>query len=112
MERLSVIVEVQSDACRIVPRGELDLKTVPLLDEALKRAEGMAVPRVVLDLRHLSFIDSTGVVMLLRAAERSRADSNRLRIVGTPAGPVERMLAFCGLREMLPFVLEPLPPEG
>jgi anti-anti-sigma factor len=111
MERLSVLVQAQSDAYRIVPRGELDLKTAPLLDEALKRVEETAVARVVLDLRQLSFIDSTGVVLLLRAAERSRADSNRLRIIGTQAGPVERMLAFCGLRETLPFVLEPPPPE-
>jgi anti-anti-sigma factor len=95
-----------------MPRGELDLETAALLDEALVRAEGTATPRVVLDLRHLSYIDSTGVLLLVRAAERSRADSNRLRIIGTPGGPVERLLARCGLREVLPFVLDPEPPAA
>jgi anti-sigma B factor antagonist len=107
VERLRVNVQAHSEAFRIVPRGELDLETAPLLDEALARADRTPAPKVVLDLRQLSLIDSAGVMLLLRAAERSRAYSNRLRIIGTPGGPVERLLALCGLREMLPLALEP-----
>ncbi len=56
----------------------------------------------MLDLSGLTFLDSTGVHLLVRAAARSRADSDRLTLLrGSPA--VQRLLEICGVDEVLPF---------
>jgi stage II sporulation protein AA (anti-sigma F factor antagonist) len=82
--------------------GELDLTTVEELDRELRRAESTDVRSIVLDLSRLTFIDSTGVQLLMTAHARSRADSNRLRLLrGPPA--VQRVLQICALEDRLPF---------
>ena len=70
-------VEVQRrDAVAIVrPRGELDLVTVETLRAALDGIESTG--RLVLDLRGLSFIDSTGLHCWWRSTSaRSATDSS------------------------------------
>ena len=47
----------------MVPRGELDLATVPVLEAALVAQAGP----VVLDLRGLTFVDATGLRLLIQA---------------------------------------------
>ena len=57
------------------PHGELDLATVGTLQAALDGIEGAG--RLVLDLRGLSFLDSTGLRLLVRSAgARSATDSS------------------------------------
>ena len=57
---------------------------------------------IVVDLTALAFIDSSGLGVLIRAAQRC-AGVDRLRIVnGSPA--VERVLDLTGLRERLPVI--------
>jgi anti-anti-sigma factor len=52
--------------------------------------------RLVIDLRELTFMDSTGVHLLLEARRACAASGRRLRIV--PAPPhVQRALALCGV---------------
>jgi anti-anti-sigma factor len=55
--------------------GELDLATAPDVADELERVEATAVDIVVLDLSGLTFIDSTGIRLVLaahrRAGERS-----------------------------------------
>jgi anti-anti-sigma factor len=60
-------------------------------------------PKVILDLREVSFIDSTGLRLLVFAAARSRSHGDRLRIMrGSKA--VERVLLVSGLEQSLPFL--------
>ena len=65
----------------LVLRGELDLATVPLLQEHLDRAvrSGAAV---VIDLAGLGFIDSSGLQVLLRADRQLRARNGQLVLLG------------------------------
>jgi anti-sigma B factor antagonist len=92
----------QPDAVRIVVVGELDLSTVDRLDRALRRARFEAEP-VVLDLRELQFIDSSGAHLLLRAAARIREAGGRLTVVRGPAA-VDRLFALAGLDRRLDVV--------
>ena len=55
--------------------GELDIDAVPELDRALRHADA---PLVVLDLRELEFIDSSGAHLLLAADRRIRRAGRRL----------------------------------
>jgi anti-anti-sigma factor len=64
-------------------RGELDLATVPLLEQQVDR-----VPRgrgvVVIDLSGLRFIDSSGLQVLVRAERQLRASGGQLVLVHGP----------------------------
>ena len=99
-------VDVQrGNAVAIVrPRGELDLGTVETLRAALEGIESAG--RVVLDLRGLSFIDSTGVHLLVALHQHAQRDGFQLTLVA-PAAPADRAIQLCGLDQTLPFV-----PEG
>jgi anti-anti-sigma factor len=87
----------------VAPYGELDLATVPDLQRAMDRAEASDAREIVLDLSNLSFLDSTGLRLVIHADARSRSDGNRLRLLrGTPS--VHRLFDLCGLADRLPFV--------
>jgi anti-sigma B factor antagonist len=75
---------------RIVVAGELDIATAPLLEAALEAAEARDVERILVDLEAVPFIDSSGLKALLRAVDRSAADSCRLSIARS--GPQARQL--------------------
>jgi anti-anti-sigma factor len=101
---------------RLTPFGDLDIATAPVLDAAISDALTFAETGslIVLDLTALDFIDSSGVAVLVRAAEQVGAEDDRLRIVnGSPA--VQRILDLSGLRSRLPVIspnddpLAPLP---
>jgi anti-anti-sigma factor len=96
-------VEVQRrDAVAIVqPRGELDLVTVETLRAALDGIK--STERLVLDLRHLSFMDSTGLHLLVALHRRAQRDGLQLTLVA-PAAPVDRAIQLCGLDQELPFL--------
>ena len=59
--------------------------------------------RLVLDLRGLSFIDSTGLHLLVALHQRAQRDGFQLALVA-PAAPADRPIHLCGLHETLPFV--------
>jgi anti-sigma B factor antagonist len=81
--------------------GELDLMTVPQLEEALADAQ-LDRGDIVLDLSELDFIDSTGVHLVLRVWQASQRDGWQLSITG--AGPdVTRAFELVGLLDRLPF---------
>jgi anti-sigma B factor antagonist len=91
--------------------GELDLCTSPELCQTLGEAQ-RAARVVVLDLRELCFIDSSGVHVILDAAQDTRCYGGRLLIVRGPAS-VDRVLTLTGVGEhVLTFDLastEPAP---
>lgn len=96
-----VALEIAPHEVTLTLSGELDLFTLPRLQQALAAAEAGDAPRVVVDLRNLSFIDSAGVVALIRATERA---AQRGRSVETRRGPglVERTVGMMGVRDLLP----------
>jgi len=72
----------QSDGTlRIVIRGELDMETGPRAEEALRQAEADAPPVLVLDLREVSFFDSTGLQLVLDADVRAREEGRTFVVV-------------------------------
>jgi anti-anti-sigma factor len=65
--------------------GELDIASVPVLDTQLRGA-ARDDSRVVLDLRSLEFLDSSGAALLLWASRRMRQSGGQLLVI---RGPVE-----------------------
>lgn len=89
----------------VVLRGELDADAEPEVQAALDAAGAGAVP-VVLDLRGLEFIDSTGLRLVLAADRRLRARGVAFSVVRGPQH-VQRPFTSAGLDELVPFVDEP-----
>jgi anti-sigma B factor antagonist len=88
----------------LVVEGELDITTSPLLDKALVRALGTNATRIVVDLDAVSFIDSTGLHVLIR---RAGTEDSRPRIRLTRGSPqVQRLFELSGAADFLPFVSE------
>jgi anti-anti-sigma factor len=86
----------------IVVAGELDISTSHLLDEALARALDTDSLSIVVDLRAVSFIDSTGLHVLIRYAEAGRP---RIRLTkGSPQA--QRLFELSGAVDYLLFVSE------
>lgn len=98
----SISSEVDGDSRRqFVVRGELDLATAPELEEALVSAIE-AGDEVVLDLRELEFMDSSGVRVLVVA--HTRGAGRFSLIAADPKSPVTKILAISGLEPELQFV--------
>ena len=81
--------------------GELDLDGAPRLEEELRRVEASDAQAIIVDLAALEFIDSTGIRLLLMAADRCRADG-RLTILKGPRH-VHRVFEITDLVDRLPF---------
>jgi anti-anti-sigma factor len=87
--------------------GELDITTTPRLSKYLSTLAQTHQGLIVIDLRQLTFLDSTGVRSLVRADSYARRDGWNLAIVKGPP-QVQRVLEICGLTEVLPLADEPL----
>jgi anti-anti-sigma factor len=70
----------EGDAIVIVLVGELDLASAPELERELREAEASGPTRVLIDLRGLGFMDSTGLQALLRARERASSNVYELAL--------------------------------
>ena len=57
----------------------------------------------MLDLRGLSFIDSTGLHLLVALDQRAKRDGFQLTLIA-PAAPIDRAIQLSGLDQVLPFV--------
>ena len=80
------IEPLAGDAVRVALRGELDLEHAYTFDEEMRRVEAVRPSCLVIDLRGLSFLDSSGLARLLAANRRARREKRRLVLVrGTKA---------------------------
>ena len=99
-ELLEVRVETTDGRASVVSlAGELDLSTIPTLEARL--LEKVRNPTgVVVDLTRLSFIDSSGIGLLIKA--HRAAEGGRLHTVVAPGSQVERVFELAGIDRVLP----------
>jgi anti-anti-sigma factor len=102
----SVDVHHEGGAAVLAVRGELDLRTSPELEERLSRAFDDGAELVILDLRQIEFMDSTGLRVLLSAHQRAHDSRRRFALV-RGADQVERVLTLTGVRDLLTVVDAP-----
>ncbi len=76
--------------------GELSLESVPLVEEPLDRVLEEGSGEIVMDLREVTFLDSSGVRLLLSAEARS-AHSERMFAIVLGEGQPARTLELMGL---------------
>jgi anti-anti-sigma factor len=84
----------------VVPTGELDIATVGAVRVELGAREGDE--GVVLDLRGVTFLDTSGIQVAVEAWRHASDEGYELRIL--PAPPqVHRVFEIAGLDQVLPF---------
>ena len=92
--------------------GELDLSGAPSLDHEIDRLAGSdGVQRVVLDLRELEFMDSSGL-RVVALAERRLAAAGRGLVLIRGAETVQRVFEITRMEERLAFVDSPAGLDG
>lgn len=102
----SIDVQRADGVVRVVLAGELDIATHGDAEAVLREVQDGAVPVVVLDLRKLNFMDSTGLRLLVQADLRAREGGHRLAIVRGPEA-VHRVLEITGLDAKLDLIDDP-----
>ena len=106
--RLAVEARTHRRTALVALRGELDLVTVSKVAEVLDGLQPGAagVRHVVLDLRGLTFMDSSGLHELIRQNEFARSNRHNLAVVrGTDA--IQRVLELTGVEHTLVLVDDP-----
>lgn len=83
--------------------GEIDMATKPRLAAVVEAIPGTDAPLVV-DLSAVTFMDSTGLAVLLRIDRAAREAGRRLAIA-CPEGPARLVLAVSGVEDELPLYL-------
>jgi anti-sigma B factor antagonist len=106
MPLLEVETSEENGAVRISLSGELDISTAPRVEEELERVEPTSPAVVVLDLRGLAFMDSTGLRLVVSADARAREQGRRLAVVRGPE-TVQRIFRVTRLEERLDMVDDP-----
>jgi anti-anti-sigma factor len=104
------LLELNTDegeaSVRVALSGELDIASAPVLEEALGRIESEQPAVLLVDLRELDFMDSTGLRTLVSANQRARAQGRRLAIVRGPE-QVDRIFSVTRLDERFEIVDDP-----
>jgi anti-sigma B factor antagonist len=94
------------DTVQINLHGSLDLARAYDFDDAIRRIERDAPGRVILDLRGLEFLDTTGLSRLVALRRRCRRTGRRLVLV-RGSHSVQRLFAVTAMNEHFEVVRDP-----
>lgn len=101
----SVFVDRDDSVAVVVVQGELDLASVDELRAALREAEE-AADKLVLDLRGLEFMDTSGLSLVIEQDKRT-VDAGKRFVVVRPPAPVQRIFDMVGVTKRLTLVEHP-----
>lgn len=105
--RFGIDVARTPRAAIVTLTGELDVVCADTFKRRLADVTEDEPRHVVIDLRSLTFIDSTGLAMLLRVNETSHDQGFALWIVSGAEDPPSKIFRMTGTAKILPLVEEP-----
>jgi anti-sigma B factor antagonist len=103
MSDFDLTIEHRGDFVLVALSGELDISTGLRLQESLERIAEEKPERIVIDLRGLQFMDSTGLRILIGADARAREEGRHVALV-RGNDMVQRVLQVTRLDEQLEIV--------
>lgn len=106
MSDFKISSTVHGDEAVVTCHGELDLAAAPEAEAHLREVETDGVTRIVLDLRPLDFLDSTGLRVVLAADSRARKQGRELQVV-PGRDSVHRVFRIALLDRRLEFIEPP-----
>jgi anti-sigma B factor antagonist len=98
--KLAIEVAPGSDPGPVLkPSGEIDIQTSPLLADKLRSVLDQGFSSVVVDLGAVTFLDSTGLSVLVTGLKQCRAAGGDFRLTD-PQPNVRRVLEITGLTDI------------
>ncbi|MER6677843.1 STAS domain-containing protein [Streptomyces sp. NPDC000983] len=98
---LTVTTTVMEGVQVLTLTGEVDHDTSPQLRSAAKEACAAGRPRIVADLSRVTFMDSSGLNILI-AAHRDASEAGGWLRIAAPVPSVLRTLRLVGVDEVIP----------
>jgi len=98
---LDIQTKQHPNQCEITLRGEVDVYTAPKLKEKLIESIEDGCTNIVVDLDGVSFIDSSGLGVLVSALRRARERDGAVRIVCTREN-ILKIFRITGLDKVFP----------
>lgn len=100
----SSVISAERDTrkARLVLGGELDMSARFQAEQALDELLATPVEQLVVDLGEVTFLDSTGMGLVLEVNDRARSEGFRLRLLRGPE-EVQRVFELAGVADVLPF---------
>ena len=102
-ERFRWDVVHEDQRVRIAPVGELDMAATPQLEQAIRALLHAGAAHLIIDLRGVTFIDSTALHLALDLDAAARDNGLRLELLPGPP-QVQRIFELTGTLEQLPFI--------
>jgi anti-sigma B factor antagonist len=102
---LIVADESHGGVATIRLEGDVDMATIAPVRAALDRVLAGHCDRIVLDLRAVTFLDSSGINAIARAHARCEGRRRTFSVL-VSGGPVERVLDICGMLAVLDHTAE------
>jgi anti-anti-sigma factor len=98
-----VDVELEREFVRVCPSGEIDIATTGTVRERIAELMEEGFRCILVDLREATFLDSTGLRLMVDFDASSRTAGWRFAIIAGPP-EVQRAFEVTGLLARLPFV--------
>jgi anti-sigma B factor antagonist len=95
----------RDDGIHVQLTGELDISSASGVESRLIEVEQREPGRLILDLRRVNFIDSTGLSMIINADARAKKAGRQLTIVSGDGVP-RRILRTVGLEDRLDVLID------
>jgi anti-sigma B factor antagonist len=106
IESFTCEVSPERERVIVAPRGELDMATVGTVEQELRRLHEAGFRSIVLDLGGLTFMDSSGLHLVMRWAHEATRDGFEFELEpGPPA--VQRLFELAAVTDGLPFRTRP-----
>lgn len=106
MKLFAIEVHREGSGARVEVSGEIDLSVIEDLERQLAPVLDGAPDPLVVDLRQVEFLDSSGLRFLLALNEQAAAGRRRFALVAA-GDPVSRVLELAGVSERLEIVSDP-----
>lgn len=99
-------MNAERDIAVVALEGEIDLSAAPEAERLIAEAEARGPAQLVVDLRAVTFMDSSGLRVLLTAHRRAEENGRTFALV-RGGESVDRLLEVTGLVERLVLLDEP-----
>lgn len=105
-DNFRVDVRNEDRAVVFAVEGELDLASSPTLEQEIDRVSDDDIDLLIVDLRELRFMDSTGLHALVKANKRANESGRKFAVVQGGA-QIQRLLSLTGVGELLTVAQSP-----
>jgi anti-anti-sigma factor len=94
--------EQRGHLCVVRIDGEVDISNAPVVAAAIEEAMPHEATELVIDLTGTAYLDSAGVGLLVRLAERLRHRRRMVRLVVPDDSPIRVALELSGVPRLVP----------